>query len=74
MEESAVNADGGNPVSGRALPGGENTDQRLLGSLGGMLGRNCFNDYHCPGQMKCCAVAIGNRATCQQPGLLSALG
>ncbi|KAK4008510.1 TATA-binding protein-associated factor 2N [Daphnia magna] len=54
-------------VQGRS--GGE-TDPRFLGAIGGLLGQPCYQDYQCPGQLKCCAKALGNQASCQQPALL----
>jgi hypothetical protein len=34
------------------------------------LGQPCYQDYQCPGQLKCCAKVIGSQASCQQPALL----
>jgi hypothetical protein len=34
------------------------------------LGQSCYQDYQCPGQLKCCAKVIGSQASCQQPALL----
>jgi len=71
-DESAVEGEA-KEVSGRHYAGSVdnggavNEDARFFG---GLFGKNCFYDYHCPGQLKCCAGGLlGGKATCQQPAI-----
>ena len=69
--DSAAEGEAVKEVGARHYGAGDNgpvnEDARFFG---GLFGKSCYYDYHCPGQLKCCAGGLlGGKATCQQPAI-----